>query len=46
MFFYCKNLINFTFFNPTQDGGGRGVWQEGPPTSFSPVTSTKVGISP
>ena len=26
--------------NPIQDGGGR------PPTSFSPVTSTNVGIRP
>ena len=28
-------------FNPTQDGG-----QKGPTTSFSPVTSTNVGIKP
>ena len=26
--------------------GGRGGGQKGPPTSFSPVTSTNVGISP
>ena len=31
--------------NPIQDGG-EGVGQKGPPTSFSPVTSTNVGISP
>ena len=30
------------YFNPIQDGG----WgKKAPPTSFSPVTSTKVGIS-
>ena len=29
-------------FNPIQDRGG----QKGPPTSFSPVTSTNVGIGP
>ena len=27
--------------NPIQYGG-----QKGPPTSFSPVTSTKIGLSP
>ena len=33
-------------FNPIQDGGGG--WQKAPPppTSFSPVTSTNVGIVP
>ena len=31
--------------NPIQDEGGGG-WQKGPPTSFSPVTSTNVGLSP
>ena len=30
--------------DPVQDGGGGG--QKGPPTSFSSVTSTNVGISP
>ena len=30
------------YINPIQDGGG----QRSPPTSFSPVTSTNVGISP
>ena len=29
------------YFNPIHDGG-----QKGPPTRFSPVTSTSVGISP
>ena len=29
--------------NPIQDWGG---WQNGPPTSFSPVSSTNVGLSP
>ena len=29
--------------NPIQDGGGR---KKPPPTSFSPVTSTNVGLSP
>ena len=29
--------------NPMQDGG---EWQKGPPTSFFPVTSTKVELSP
>ena len=29
--------------NPIQDGEGG---QKGPPTSFSPITSTSVGISP
>ena len=33
--------------NPIQDGGrGGGGRQKGPPTSFSPVTSTNVGVSP
>ena len=32
-----------TLFNPIQDGGGI---KKTPPTSFSPVTSTNVGISP
>ena len=46
----CSNAIlshiNALFssgLNPIQDGGGR---QKGPPTSFSPVTSTKVGFGP
>ena len=30
--------------NPIQDGGGG--WKKGPPTIFSPVTSTNVGLSP
>ena len=30
--------------NPIQDGGGGR--QKGPPTSFSPVTSTNVELSP
>ena len=34
----CANSV----INPIQDGGGD---QKGPPTSFYPVTSTKVGIS-
>ena len=29
--------------NPIQDGKGG---QRGPPTSFSPITSTNVGLSP
>ena len=35
-------------FNPIQDGGGGEGWrdQKGPPTSFSPVTSTNIGIRP
>ena len=33
-------------FHPTQDWGME-VWeQKAPPTSFSPITSTNVGISP
>ena len=31
--------------NPIQDRG-KGGGQKGPPTSFSPVTSTKVGLGP
>ena len=39
-----------SYFNPIHDGGwggggGVGVGQKGPPTSFSPVTSINVGIS-
>ena len=30
-------------FNPIQDGGGQ---KAPPPTSFSPVTSTHIGIGP
>ena len=38
----CKHKVN-----PIQDGGGGGGGeQKDPPTSFSPVTSTNVGISP
>ena len=33
----------FHFLNPIQDGGEE---QKGPPTSFSHVTSTNVGIGP
>ena len=33
----------FNTFNPIQDGGGG---QKVPPTSFSPVTSTNVGVRP
>ena len=36
-----KNQVQ-TCINPIQDGGD----QKGPPTSFSPVTSTNVGLSP
>ena len=50
-----KNIENFvmdprfviylhSMFNPIQDWNG-GT-QKGPPTSFSPVNSTNVGISP
>ena len=50
-----KNIKNFvmdprfviylhSMFNPIQDWNG-GT-QKGPPTSFSPVNSTNVGISP
>ena len=39
-------LCYLTLF-PIQDGGGRGAWGvEGSPSSFSPVTSTNVGLSP
>ena len=34
-------LCHYWYFNPFQDGGG----QKPPPTSFSPVPSTNVGIS-
>ena len=34
--------IYWSWFNPIQDGGG----PKGPSTSFSPITSTNVGISP
>ena len=37
-----KNIL--IYFNPIQDGGGGG--KKAPPTSFSPLTSTDVGISP
>ena len=33
-------------FNPTQDRAGLGWGAKKPPISFSPVTSTNVGISP
>ena len=44
-------MVNGIFqkgLNPIQDGGvgGGGDCQKGPPTSFSPVSSTNVGISP
>ena len=38
-----KNIL--IYFNPIQDGGGGGG-KKAPPTSFSPLTSTDVGISP
>ena len=34
----------FIRINPIQDGGRR--WQKDSPTSFSPVTSTNLGLSP
>ena len=37
---FCKDMFVY-ILNPIQDGG-----QKGPPTSFSPVTSTNVRISP
>ena len=38
---------NMDRFNPIKDGGGEGGGKKPPsPTSFSPVTSTNVGISP
>ena len=49
---YFKEVTDFKsynvkYFNPIQDGGGQWrAGQKGPPTSFSPVTSTNVGISP
>ena len=42
-----KNIL--IYFNPIQDGGGGGGGGGGknaPPTTFSPLTSTDVGISP
>ena len=39
-----RKIVNIWYFNPVQDGGGRG--KKAPPTSFSPVTSTNVGIGP
>ena len=40
--------LYFNTFNPIQDEGGGGVGggQKVPPTSFSPVTSTNVGVRP
>ena len=39
--------LYFDTFNPIQDGGGGvGGGQKVPPTSFSPVTSTNVGVRP
>ena len=35
-------MIIVSFFNPIQDGGGT----KGPPTNFSPVTSTNVEFGP
>ena len=46
---YDRLKLIFIFvgsFNPIQDGEGGGGWAKRPPTSFSPVTSTNVGISP
>ena len=37
-----KTLLFIRKLNPIQDGGG----QKDPPTSFSPVTSTNVGVGP
>ena len=48
----CRNLllVLLDFLNPIQDEGmergGGGGGRQNPPTSFSPVTSTSVGISP
>ena len=38
-----KELLSI---NPIQDEGGRGRGQKAPPTSFTAVTSTNVGLSP
>ena len=35
-----------TLFSTVRGGGGWGRWAKRPPTNFSPVTSTNVGISP
>ena len=42
----CRNLllVLLDFLNPIQDGGDEMA--NLPPTIFSPVTSTNVGISP
>ena len=42
IFFFWNKQYVYIAFNPIQDGGGK----KAPPTSFSPVTSTNVGISP
>ena len=39
-----KAIIINRYINPIQDGVGGG--KKDPPTSFSPVTSTNVGIGP
>ena len=40
-----RKIFNIWYFNPVQDGGGGGGGgKKGPPNSFSPVTSTNVGI--
>ena len=36
-----NDVLSDLDFNPIQDGGAKG-----PPTSFSPVTSTNVGFGP
>ena len=42
-----KFIFLYLPFNPIDDGeGGEEGGAKGPPTSFSPVTSTNVGISP
>ena len=40
----CHRKAQYNWFNPIQDGGGGG--KKASPTSFSPLTSTNVGISP
>ena len=40
-------MLTKSFIKPIQDEeGGGGGGQKGPPSSFSPITSTNVGIRP
>ena len=47
IWYFWRHMLSYDIINPIQDGRGKGGGgQKDPPTSFSPVTYTNVGIRP